>query len=51
MSASGGLRILHHRTATSGVDRNNGGFKRVNRLDCFRNSVGNIVQFQIKENR
>ena len=50
MQACGGFSILHHRAATRGVDGYDGGFKRVNRLHCLGNRIGNVVQFKVEEN-
>ena len=47
----GGLGILQHRAAAAGVDGEDRGFKRPQRLDCLGDGVGNVVQLQVEEDR
>ena len=50
MQACSSFGILHHRTASGGMDGHNGGLKHVDRLHGLCDGIGNIVQFQVEEN-
>lgn len=47
----GGLGILQHRAAAAGVDGEDRGFERPQRLDRLGDGIGDVVQFQVEEDR
>src|SRR5690606_11732398 len=46
-----GLRILHHRSPTAGVNRDDRRLEHVNRLHRAGHRIGNVVQLEVEEDR